>query len=175
MQTLLIIDMQNAWINEHPRYDIDAIFTRINRLAQTFREQAQSVIFIRHHDTQTPIGSSDWEVHAQLVHQDGDRFVDKTACDPFANTNLLEQLQTLGTSTVTICGLATEFCVDSAIRASLSAGFDVKVISDAHTTADRSHLSAKAIIDHHNWVWANLAVPLGRSIAVKTTDSLVAK
>lgn len=174
MNTLLIVDMQNAWINENPRFDIENIFTRINLVAQAFRAQGRPVIFIRHNNEEAPIGSSAWQTHPSLQNDVSDIFVNKLACDPFAQTDLMDQLQMLSTTSVTICGLATEFCVDSAIRASLSAGFDVQVLSDAHTTADRDHLPAKAIIEHHNWIWTHLAAPAGRHIAVKPSALLLA-
>jgi nicotinamidase-related amidase len=173
MHTLLIIDMQNAWIDENPRYDVDGVIRRINLVSDSYRTQGKHVIFVRHNNGDAEIGSSAWQIHEQLEIKPKDLFVDKIACDPFSQTDLMDQLKKLDTSQVTICGLATEFCVDSAVRATLSYGFDVLVLSDAHTTANRDHLSAKAIIDHHNWIWANLAAPAGRSIEVKPTDTIL--
>jgi nicotinamidase-related amidase len=168
MNTLLVIDMQNAWINENPRFDIIGVIARINQVAQHFRTQGNSVIFIRHSDDEVKIGSTGWQVHADLATFPSDIFIDKTACDSFSNTTLLDQLQGMGTTNITICGLATEFCVDTTLRAALSHGFDVLALTDAHTTANRDHLSAKEIIDHHNWIWTHLAAPSGRHIDVKS-------
>lgn len=99
---------------------------------------------------------------------EGDGKLNKTACDAFADTDLLEQLVASGTDTVIICGMATEFCVDSTAP---SQGFNVVVLSDAHTTADRPHMTA-AVIEHHNWVWADIAVPKGRTLTVQTTAQM---
>ena len=60
---------------------------------------------------------------------------------------------------VIITGAATEFCVDTTLRSCVSKEFNVTMISDAHTTGDRGHLNAQAIVDHHNWVWENLLIP----------------
>jgi hypothetical protein len=54
------------------------------------------------------------------------------------------------------------------IRAAPSHGFNVIVLSDAHTTGDRPHMKAPTIIEHHNWVWANMAVPGGHTLTVQT-------
>lgn len=59
------------------------------------------------------------------------------------------------------------------MRAALSLGFDVIALSDAHTTGDRPHLSAERIIEHHNWVWANLAAPQGSKLTVQTVQDMI--
>ncbi|MNF54025.1 hypothetical protein D3C84_354360 [compost metagenome] len=47
------------------------------------------------------------------------------------------------------------------------------MLQDGHTTADRPHLSAEQIIEHHNWMWQHLDLPEGRSITLLTTDQLL--
>ena len=170
MNTLLVIDMQNAWLNgATPRLDKDGMIVRINHAARCMRQQGGQVMFVRHEDAdEAPKGSAGWQLDAGLEVLSQDRWVEKTACDSFAMTDLLVQLQASGTRTLYICGLATEFCVDTTLRAAPSHGFDVVALSDAHTTGDRPHLSAEKIIEHHNWVWANMALPAGRSLKVQT-------
>jgi nicotinamidase-related amidase len=176
MNTLLVIDMQNAWLNGGTaRIDKDGVIARINHAAQCMRERDEQVIFILHNDEEAAIGSPEWQLDAGLVVAPGDVMVDKTACDSFADTNLLEQLTAIGTRTLFICGSATEFCVDTTLRASLSQGFDVVALADAHTTGDRPHLKAAQIIEHHNWTWGNLAVPAGRQIHVRTVKQAFAE
>ena len=170
--TLLVIDMQNAWLDEHPRFDASNIMMRINHIADHFRQRSEKVVFIRHYCDEVPPSSDAFAVHPALVIDTQDLYVDKTACDPFDRTDLLEQLRRIGTTHLTICGLATEFCIDTAVRSSLSQGFDVTVIADAHTTGDRPHLSAESIIEHHNWVWKNFAAPRGRTIKVFASKDL---
>ncbi|HHQ4551112.1 TPA: cysteine hydrolase, partial [Aeromonas veronii] len=46
--------------------------------------------------------------------------------------------------------------------------------SDGHTTADRPHLSAAQITEHHHWMWRHLSLPEGRSVTLLTTDELLA-
>ncbi|HSY27998.1 MAG TPA: isochorismatase family protein [Burkholderiaceae bacterium] len=171
MNTLLVVDMQNAWLNgDTKRYDKDAVVARINHAAHCMRERGGQVIFILHNNDEAAIGSPGWQLDAGLIVAPGDVMVDKTACDSFADTKLLEQLTATGTRTLFICGMATEQCVDSTVRASLSQGFDVVALADAHTTGDRPHLKATQIIVHHNWTWGELAAPFGRQIRVRTVE-----
>ena len=58
-----------------------------------------------------------------------------------------------------ITGCATDFCVDTTIRAAASRNFEVVVVEDGHTTADRPHVDALSVMRHHNWVWENLIHP----------------
>lgn len=174
MKTLLVIDMQNAWLNrDTPRFDQQGVILRINQAARHIREQGGHVIFIQHCDTDAIPGEDGWQLDAGLVVFEGDRRIDKTACDAFADTVLFDLLLERDAKTLVIAGLATEFCVDTTVRAAISMGFDVIALSDAHTTGDRTHLSAEQIIEHHNWVWANLAVPIGSTLTVQTLDQML--
>ncbi len=166
MNTLLVIDMQTLWLDQSPRHDKQGVIARINQAAATLRARGEPVVFVRHADAEAVPGSAGFQVHPELLVGPDDRIVDKRACDAFADTALLSVLQECGATNLFICGLATEFCVDSTLRAALSCGFDVVALADAHTTGDRAHLPAAAIVEHHNWVWANLAIPQGRTLRV---------
>ena len=43
-------------------------------------------------------------------------------------------------------------CIDTTSRIAISRGYDVTLVSDAHTTTDTEILSAAQIIAHHNYV-----------------------
>ncbi|MDM5177947.1 isochorismatase family protein [Massilia sp. DJPM01] len=171
MNTLLIIDMQNAWLDNpaQPCFDTAGVVGRINHAARHIRAQGGKVIFVQHADAHARIGSAPWQVIAALEKHATDGTLDKLAGDSFAATDLAAQLAASATSTVYVCGFATEFCVDTAVRAAASRGLRVVALSDAHTTADRPHLAAPAIIAHHNWVWSGLPVPADASLTVCTT------
>jgi nicotinamidase-related amidase len=169
MDILLVIDMQNAWLNDAVlRFEKDEVISRINLAAEKIRVRGGKVIFVRHCDIEAVPGSFEWQIDPKLAVTSDDCFIEKTACDSFAHTGLHAQLQTSSGRRLYVCGLATEFCVDTTIRAAISMGYDVVALADAHTTSDRPHLTAERIIEHHNWVWANLAVPNGRKLSVKT-------
>lgn len=169
MNTLLIIDMQIGWL-QTPRHDKDGVIARINQAAQAMRQSGGSVIFIRHANDEAPLGSPEFELDPALHIDPQDAFFDKTACDSFADTALLPHLQQAGIKHLYLCGMATEFCVDTTLRAALSRGFNVTALDDAHTTANRPHLQAAQIIEHHNWIWHNMQAPLGRSVRVCSTE-----
>jgi nicotinamidase-related amidase len=167
MKTLLVIDMQQAWL-ESERFEKEQVLARIEFAANQIRQQQGKVIFIQHCNEQAPSGSAGWQLADNLTVTTKDFLIDKTACDSFVGTSLLACLTELGTTELYICGLATEFCVDTTLRAAVSAGYSVVALSDAHTTGDRPHLTAAQIVEHHNWVWQNLAIPRGQQLQVRT-------
>ncbi|MDE2428583.1 MAG: isochorismatase family protein [Burkholderiales bacterium] len=171
MNALLIIDMQHAWLDGGtPRFDKQGVIRRLSLAATTMRQRGDQIVFIRHANDDALAGSAGWQVITELPVEKNDVLIDKTACDSFADTALLSRLRQRGCQTLYIGGLATEFCVDTTIRSAASHGFDVVALSDAHTTGDRSHLKAGQIVEHHNWVWANMAAPAGRAIRVYATS-----
>lgn len=169
---LLVIDMQKGLFGT-PRYDSENVILRINDLIGACRKKGHPVIFIQHDGVgdalipQTP----GWEILGELDRVATDLVVRKTACDAFFRTDLMDVLVGFGVERLVVTGCATDFCVDTTLRtAALS--FFVLVAKDAHTTADRSHLSAKAIIRHHNFMWENLILP-DTSVLVADTNRLI--
>ena len=53
-----------------------------------------------------------------------------------------------------IGGYASDYCVDTTLRAAASRGLAVTVVADGHTTSDRAHLDAAAIVRHHAAIWS---------------------
>lgn len=171
MKTLLIIDMQNAWLAkpDAPCFDSAGVIARINLAADRMRREGGQVVFVQHEDADAPAGSDGWQIIAAMAVASADARVRKTACDAFAGTDLGAILQASASDTVVICGFATEFCVDTTVRAAASRGLRVIALSDAHTTSNRPHLNAEAIVAHHNWIWTNMDVPTGASLTLQTT------
>lgn len=170
LNTLLVIDMQNAWLADRPAlpFDTAGVVDRINHAGACVRALGGSVIFVQHANDEAIAGSRAWQVIDALHKSPGELTVEKRACDPFAATDLAVKLRKDDGGTVFVCGFATEFCVDSALRALTSRALNVVALADAHTTSDRPHASAQTIIAHHNWIWANMALPDSSTLKVMT-------
>ncbi len=161
MIALLIIDMQvGLFEGDPPRHDADGVIRRINEIAAVVRAIGGIVIFIQHEDDGVLArGTQGWAILPVLERRDTDLLVGKQACDSFYETELADLLEQHDARQLIITGCATEFCVDTTIRAAASKNYKVVVVKDAHTTRDRPHLDAKSIITHHNWMWENLILP----------------
>lgn len=176
MNALLVIDMQVGTFDASvPQHDARGVIERINRLGSALRRSGGRVIFVQHDgpsgDTFEP-GSTGWQLIPELVRVPEDRIVNKRACDAFYRTGLKSLLDDLQTERLLITGSATDYCVDTTVRAAASLDYPVTVVRDAHTTADRPYLDAVAIKNHHNSVWENLILPDAK-VSVVATDQLL--
>lgn len=175
MQVLLVVDMQKA-LFATPRFDAQTVVANINRVAAAIRRSAGRVIYVQHNGSAAEglyPHTDGWSLLDALHVEPADTFIGKTICDSFFATGLSDVLARLAPEQVIVAGCASEFCVDTTIRSAVSHGFAVVAVADGHTTADRPHLDAKAIIEHHNWVWKNLITP-GAPVSVQTADELCA-
>ena len=161
MKALLVIDMQvGLFEGDPPRYDADGVIQRVNEIAKNLRATGGTVIFIQHEDEgNLKRGTRGWEILPSLERKDSDLLVHKQACDSFYESDLEDILEKHGVQQLIVTGCATDFCVDTTVRAAASRNYEVIVVEDGHTTKDRQHLDAKLIIDHHNWMWKNLILP----------------
>ena len=158
-KAVLVIDMQKGLVLG--AYRQDEVVNTVNDLIGRARVAGRPVVFVQHnHATFEPMmrGNSGWEIYAELDHQPEDPVVEKEACDAFYGTSLESTLRALGIEEVIVCGLQTEYCVDTACRAALSLNFDVTLVADGHSTGD-SDLPAAEIVAHHNIVLQNMVHP----------------
>lgn len=177
MKALLIIDMQAGSFSETARYDVENVVKKMNRLSDLFRKTGNKVIYIQHDGTIENCflpNSPDWQILPELVVEPQDLFISKTANDSFYKTDLDKLLKDNSINKIIVTGCATDFCVGATIQSALVRDYNVTVIKDGHTTADRPNLNAKAVIDHYNWVWGNMT-PTNGSINVVTFNDFVAE
>lgn len=175
MKGLLIIDMQQGMFeSERAPRNVGRVVKCINELSQRFRELHWPVILIQQTSLEADgfsEGESGWPFLKEIEQSPKDCIVPKTTCDSFYQTELEATLGRLNVDELYVTGWATDFCVDTTIRAAASREYGITVVADAHTAADRPHLDAAAVIEHHHWVWKELMVP--RPIAIRPTDQLI--
>lgn len=174
MKALLIIDMQKvSFTPKTPRFDTVNVIARINALSELFRSNGYPVIFIQHNGRKqnfcTP-GSKEWEILDELIRMPGDQVISKEANDAFYQTQLHSFLQMNRINELIITGCATDFCVDATVKSALTHDYNLTIIADAHTTADRPYVSAEKLIAHHNWLWSELTPTEGRIVVSKSLD-----
>jgi nicotinamidase-related amidase len=79
-------------------------------------------------------------------------------------------LRSLATERLVLTGCATDYCVDTTVRSALGRGYPTIVPMDGHTTADRPHLTARQIMEHHNAIWADFIAPGGPATVCACAD-----
>ena len=158
---LLIIDVQNAIVantgtpQRQPLIDaaLDAVVGRLARLQQQARKAGVPVLLVQHDgdpgDPLTP-GTEGWKIRAELAALPGEPVINKRSGDSFFATDLEDRLRERSATHLVIGGCQTQFCVDTTVRRAVSLGYDVSLVGDGHTTADRGGLTFEQIVAHHN-------------------------
>ncbi|SEL84690.1 Nicotinamidase-related amidase [Roseateles sp. YR242] len=157
---LLVIDVQRLLcIGDYACHDIENVIARINGLIEDARAATVPVIFIQHEEAGEHglrHATDGWQLDSRLDAQAGDPRIRKTAADSFHRTDLDALLRMLGIRHLVICGLQSDFCVDTSVRRALSMGYDVTLVEDGHSTLDDGGLTAAQISAHHTRVLRNL-------------------
>lgn len=155
---LLIVDVQTLLCEgEYACFDVARVIERINALAASARSAGAPVVVIQHQDAgPLKVNTDAWRLDSRLAVLPDDIYVHKTVTDAFQKTNLDALLKARGVDTLVVCGLQSEFCVDSTVRGALAHGYRVLLVSDAHSTIDNGVLSAAQISAHHNVTLSNI-------------------
>lgn len=171
---LLVIDVQQGLCEgEHAAFESQEVIGRINRAAQKARAAGAPVVFIQHESKSGYLeyASDAWQLARGLHVEASDLRVRKTTPDSFHRTELEALLAQHAVTDLVICGMHTEFCVDTTTRRALALGFPVVLVGDAHTSEGNRHLSAAQVILHHNETLANIE-SFGPRVSVVATDDL---
>jgi nicotinamidase-related amidase len=152
-RALLVIDVQQAFCEgEYEAFQVAQVIERINALADKARRANAPVAFIQHESEEGLLrhGSHGWQLASGLAVEPQDVVLAKSTPDSFLRTDLSRFLEERGVESLVVCGLQTEYCVDTTTRRALALGYPVVLVADAHSTLEAEHLSAAQIIQHHN-------------------------
>lgn len=148
---LLVIDVQNEMFQVNdPVYEGDRLLHNLKQLIAKARSGGIPVIYIQHNDEGLKAGSEAWKINPEITPAMSDTVIQKTRPDSFYRTTLEEELKGQGIEHVILAGMQSELCVDTTCRRASSLGYDVTLVSDAHSTWNNSALTAQQIIDHVN-------------------------
>lgn len=170
---VLVIDVQQE-LCEGPDapWEVDRVIANINTVTARARVAGAPVVFIQHEgkDGYLTHGSAGWQLERRLVVEPGDLKLRKTATDSFHRTALDAMLRERGVTDLVICGIHTEFCVDTTTRRALGLGYPVVLVADAHSSVGHMDLSPELVVKHHNHTLANITSFGPRVRPVPTVD-----
>ena len=150
---LLVIDVQVGIVEGLRAYRACEVLEQINKLLANARDSNKPIIYVQHDGEAghpLEVGTEGWEIHPKIKPHEEDLIIRKRASDSFFETTLQRELEARGINHLIVAGCMTEYCVDTTARRAISIGYDVTLVSDAHTTIDNKRLTAAQIIEHHN-------------------------
>jgi len=170
---LLVIDVQNAVMADS--FNRDSVIANINTCVDKARSAGVSVIWVQHSDEEMLVGSKEWEIVSELTPIDGEQKILKIYRSSFESTDLEGALAKLSISHLYVTGAQTNNCVRHTSHAAIDRGYDVTLISDAHTCTGyewAGHvIDAKQVIDEQNDNFSSLTLP-GRFARTSNTQEL---
>ena len=170
---LLVIDVQNQVVDG--AYNKDAVIAQIKVAVVKARAAGVPVVWVQHSDEWMAIDSEDWQIVPQLVPAEGEARVRKLYRNSFEATTLEEVLAGLGVGHVYVCGAQTNNCVRYTTHGALERGYDVTLLSDAHTTTDfetgGKKISAEFAVDELNSSLHGEELPGRKGIAMKVEEA----
>lgn len=169
---LLVIDLQVGVMADC--VDIQGTLARTNAVVERARRTGVPVIWVQD-EQDFPRPSPDWELAPPLAPRPGETRIYKAYRDAFADTELADVLTAAGVTRLVLAGAQSDFCVRTAGQSAAARGYDVTLISDAHTTSDAeldgATIPGAAIIAHTNRYFIGLRYP-GQSFTVEPHHSV---
>jgi len=168
---LLIVDVQNSVVAS--AYERDAVVANIADLVEKARLEQIPVVWVQHFAEDLPRGSDDWRIVPELVPGEADPLVEKAYGDSFEDTNLETVLASAGVGRLVVAGAQTDACIRSTLHGAFVRGYDVTLVSDAHTSDDHSDYGAPTVdkvIAHTNLYWSYQTAPGRVAGTVETKD-----
>jgi len=150
---LLIVDVQNALINEKP-FNVERVLCNIKKLLDTCRANGIEIIYIQHdgekQDNLDPF-SYGWDINMSIYPKLGEKIIRKTYNSAFKNTELEDHLNSKKIQTLILVGMQTEYCIDTTCRVAFEKGYKLIMPEETNTTFDNGNLSACEIYKYHNF------------------------
>jgi len=165
---LLVIDVQTGVLAG--AHDRAGVVGRIASLLERARADGTDVVWVQHSSDELPLDSETWRITPELTVREGDPVVHKRYGDSFEGTDLEAVLAARGVGRLVVAGAQTDACVRSTLHGALTRGYDVTLVSDAHTTEDLTAWGAPPpadVIAHTNLYWGFEEAP-GRTAGTAT-------
>jgi nicotinamidase-related amidase len=130
---LLVIDIQNRYLNWMSREDKDMALWSINNTVELFREKGFPIIRVYHTDPQygPKPGTEDFEFPSTVPIKPDDPKIVKNFPSAFKKTVLDSMLREQGCNTVFLCGLSAVGCVLATYFGAMDLDYDAFMIKGA--------------------------------------------
>lgn len=169
---LVVIDLQGGVLRGclHAR----DVVARTAALVDRARASGVPVVWVQDHGSFTE-GTPDWALAAPLERAANEPLIRKSYRDSFTGTDLAEVLSQIGAKRLVITGAQSDYCIRTTTQSAAARGFDVTLVSDAHTTTDAewegTTIAAGHIIAHTNMYFSGLRYP-GAVFSVEKHDEV---
>jgi nicotinamidase-related amidase len=172
---LLVVDMQTGVMNGS--VNTEAVIANVARLVEKARSQDVPIVWVQHASEELPLGSDVWKITPELVPEQKEPLVGKRYGDAFEDTDLERTLAEHEVGALVVAGAQSDACIRSTLHGALVRGYDVLLVSDAHTTEDLREWGEpgtpgpEQVVAHTNLYWKWTTAP-GRTAGTAKTAAV---
>lgn len=153
---LLVIDVQQAMIDDHPAR-MDEFLLNIKLLIDAAHNGGTEVVYVRHDGGEGDMlayGTPGWQLDRSLRPREEERIFDKRLGSAFRQTGLRDYLESRGVERLVVCGMQTEYCIDTSVKVAFELGYTVIIPASATTTYSNPFLSGDKLIHYYErMIW----------------------
>jgi nicotinamidase-related amidase len=171
---MVVVDVQVGVVAE--AWEAPRVVRNVALAVERARALGVPVIWVQHSDDALARGSPAWQWVPELVPATGELLIHKHFNSSFEETGLERELARIGASRIVLAGAATNWCIRATAYAALERGYDLTLVSDAHTTGtmtldDGSTIEAAAVVRELNVAMRWLSYP-GRTNGTATAEAV---
>ncbi len=150
---MIVIDVQTMLVEHHP-YHEEELISNIQKLLAACRRAGVPVIYVQHDDEELAHGTPGWEIAAAIAPEAGETVFEKHYNSAFRGTGLHEHLQTLGARNLLICGMQTEYCVDTSVKVAFELGYSLTIPKGGTSTFDNKLFKGADLVTFYQYyIW----------------------
>ncbi len=129
---LVVVDVQVGVMAQ--AWDAPRVIANVAAAVERARQAGVPVVWVQHSNHELPLDSPPWQWVPELVPAAGEARIHKRYNSSFEDTELEAHLAHLGATHVVLAGAATNWCIRATAYGALDRGYDLTLVSDAHTT-----------------------------------------
>ena len=145
-KAVLVIDIQNDYFPNGKMELKDSVKAgeKTAQLIKRARDKNIEVIYIQHISIREGAGffikgTEGAEIHKSVMPMKKEKIFQKNYPNSFRDTGLYEYLKSKNITDLTVCGMMTQMCVDTTVRAGFDLGFKITLAADCCATKDLTY------------------------------------
>ena len=147
----IIIDVQNILVETG--FETEKLLEKITYLQDQARSKNIEIIYVQHIENPEAQTSEDWQLSALLNRKLDEKVFQKRYNSMFKETGLKEYLDQQGIEQLVLCGMQTEYCVDTSVKVGFEYGYKLIIPEGAVTTFDGEDIPAETLNEFYENIW----------------------
>ena len=147
----VIIDVQNILVETG--FETEKLLEKITYLQDQARSKNIEIIYVQHIENPEAQTSEDWQLSALLNRKPDEKVFQKRYNSIFKETGLKEYLDQQGIEQLVLCGMQTEYCVDTSVKVGFEYGYQLVIPEGAVTTFDGDDIPAETLNEFYENIW----------------------